>query len=178
MELSQLKKSVTEIAKTVGAIVEAVAAATGRDPMQVSALLAGPLPTYDDDLVVAGLDEALDDGGEVGLRELEEGSLDAQVGAQLTILGGFDATRFFDTVERLRPTYFSAVPTIYAMLITQPGLTAEAVASLRFAICGAAPISPDLLDAAERALGEAEGRERKKVREWDEMLRHSQGKNA
>ncbi|WP_267618022.1 DUF4350 domain-containing protein [Gordonia bronchialis] len=37
---------------TVGAIVEAVAAATGRDPMQVSALLVGPLPTYDDDLVV------------------------------------------------------------------------------------------------------------------------------
>ena len=29
------------------------------------------------------------------------------------------------------------------------------------------------LDKHERALGEAEGRERKKVREWDEMLRHS-----
>ncbi|KAB3519892.1 pyridine nucleotide-disulfide oxidoreductase [Corynebacterium sp. zg254] len=29
------------------------------------------------------------------------------------------------------------------------------------------------LDKHERALGEAEGRERKKVREWDEMLKHS-----
>lgn len=34
------------------------------------------------------------------------------------------------------------------------------------------------LDKHERELGEAEGRERKKVREWDEMLRHSQGKNV
>ena len=36
--------------------------------------------------------------------------------------------RVFDDAARLRPTYFSAVPTIYAMLISQPGLTAEAVA--------------------------------------------------
>ena len=31
------------------------------------------------------------------------------------------------------------------------------------------------LDEHERALGEAEGRERKKVREWDEMVKHSHG---
>lgn len=74
-------------------------------------------------------------------------------GGRLSITGKFSPARFFDDVARLRPTYFSAVPTIYAMLISQAGLTAEAVASLRFAICGAAPISPDLLDAAERALG-------------------------
>lgn len=32
-----------------------------------------------------------------------------------------------------------------------------------------------LLDAAERAAGEAEGRERKKVVEWEDMVRHSRG---
>ena len=34
------------------------------------------------------------------------------------------------------------------------------------------------LDKHERELGEAEGRERKKVRAWEEMLHHSKGKNA
>ena len=29
------------------------------------------------------------------------------------------------------------------------------------------------LDAAERAAGEAEGRERKKIVEWDEMVQHA-----
>ncbi len=29
------------------------------------------------------------------------------------------------------------------------------------------------LDAAERALGEAEGRERKKIVEWEDMVRHA-----
>ena len=31
------------------------------------------------------------------------------------------------------------------------------------------------LDAAERALGEAEGRERKKYVEWEDMVTHSRG---
>ncbi|MCR5980342.1 AMP-binding protein [Gordonia jinghuaiqii] len=72
-------------------------------------------------------------------------------GGQLSITGKFSPGRFLDDVTRLRPTYFSAVPTIYAILVSQPGLNPEAVASLRFAICGAAPISKELLDRAESA---------------------------
>ncbi|MET9202134.1 AMP-binding protein [Gordonia sp. NPDC003585] len=74
-------------------------------------------------------------------------------GGQLSITGRFSPARFFDDTARLRPTYFSAVPTIYALLVSQPGLTADAVASLRFAICGAAPISKELLEVAESRLG-------------------------
>ena len=33
------------------------------------------------------------------------------------------------------------------------------------------------LDAAERALGEAEGRERKKIVEWNDMVTHAHHKN-
>src|SRR5690606_2192863 len=62
-----------------------------------------------------------------------------QVGAQLTVMGAFDAGKFFDTVERQRPTNFSAVPTIYALLLTRAGDRRPDLSSLRFAVCGAAP---------------------------------------
>ncbi|AFR46970.1 class I adenylate-forming enzyme family protein [Gordonia sp. KTR9] len=74
-------------------------------------------------------------------------------GGQLSITGRFSPSRFFDDVARLTPTYFSAVPTIYALLVSQDGLTAEATGPLRFAVCGAAPISRELLDRVEGAFG-------------------------
>ncbi|AOW95244.1 AMP-dependent synthetase [Rhodococcus sp. WMMA185] len=73
-------------------------------------------------------------------------------GGQLSVTGRFSPARFFDDVARLRPTYFSAVPTIYALLTSEPD-TASDLSSLRFAVCGAAPISKELLDRAERRLG-------------------------
>ncbi|TCN58479.1 acyl-CoA synthetase (AMP-forming)/AMP-acid ligase II [Rhodococcus sp. SMB37] len=71
-------------------------------------------------------------------------------GAQLTITGKFSPHRFFEDVARLRPTYFSAVPTIYALLVSQPSDPAADTSSLRFGICGAAPISNELLDRVEQ----------------------------
>ncbi len=73
-------------------------------------------------------------------------------GGQLSITGQFSVTRFFADVARLRPTYFSAVPTIYAMLVSAMPDDVD-LSSLRFAICGAAPISRELLGHAERQLG-------------------------
>ncbi|MGB3486339.1 MAG: AMP-binding protein [Mycobacterium sp.] len=71
-------------------------------------------------------------------------------GGQTTIAGRFDPKRFFDIVERHRPTYFSAVPTIYSMLATLPAEITPDTSSLRFAICGAAPMPPALIDTFER----------------------------
>ncbi|CRK49163.1 putative acid--CoA ligase [Rhodococcus sp. RD6.2] len=76
-----------------------------------------------------------------------------RVGGQLSVTGHFSASRFFDDVARLRPTYFSAVPTIYALLASQPGAADRDVSSLRFGVCGAAPISKELLERAEATLG-------------------------
>ncbi|WP_161928584.1 class I adenylate-forming enzyme family protein [Gordonia crocea] len=73
-------------------------------------------------------------------------------GGQLSITGQFSVSRFFDDVARLRPTYFSAVPTIYALLVSNMPADAD-LSSLRFAICGAAPISRELLAHAEKTLG-------------------------
>ncbi|MEN0137498.1 MAG: AMP-binding protein [Rhodococcus sp. (in: high G+C Gram-positive bacteria)] len=72
-------------------------------------------------------------------------------GGQLSVTGRFSPARFFDDVARLRPTYFSAVPTIYALLASQD--TVGDTSSLRFAVCGAAPISRELLDRAEQRFG-------------------------
>jgi long-chain acyl-CoA synthetase len=74
-------------------------------------------------------------------------------GGQLSIVGNFSASRFFDQVERLRPTYFSAVPTIYALLASLPDGVRPDTSSLRFVVCGAAPVSAELLDRCEQRFG-------------------------
>ncbi|MDK3256032.1 class I adenylate-forming enzyme family protein [Blastococcus capsensis] len=76
-----------------------------------------------------------------------------RVGGQLSIVGSFSASRFFDHVERLRPTYFSAVPTIYALLASLPEDVRPDTSSLRFVVCGAAPVSAELLARSEERFG-------------------------
>ncbi|MGW0038534.1 class I adenylate-forming enzyme family protein [Gordonia sp. NPDC003376] len=76
-------------------------------------------------------------------------------GGQISVTGHFSVSRFFGDVARLRPTYFSAVPTIYALLVANAGTDRAApdLDSLRFAICGAAPVSKELLDRVEHTFG-------------------------
>jgi long-chain acyl-CoA synthetase len=73
-------------------------------------------------------------------------------GGQLSVTGKFSVSRFYGDISKLRPTYFSAVPTIYAMLISRKPDEPADLSSLRFAVCGAAPISRELLAAAEKEL--------------------------
>ncbi|MGW2665157.1 class I adenylate-forming enzyme family protein [Nocardia tengchongensis] len=74
-------------------------------------------------------------------------------GGQLSVLGRFHPVEFLGAVERLRPTYFSAVPTIYAHLVSLPAAIDADTRSVRFAICGAAPASEELLRATEARFG-------------------------
>lgn len=76
-----------------------------------------------------------------------------RVGGRLTIVGRFSPQTFFDEVERIRPTYFSAVPTIYALLASLPPQVRPDTSSLRFVVCGAAPVSQELLTACEQRFG-------------------------
>ncbi|MGW2558549.1 class I adenylate-forming enzyme family protein [Streptomyces sp. NPDC001514] len=66
-------------------------------------------------------------------------------GARATIAGRFSASTFFDTVDAVGPTYFSAVPAIYAMLVSLPDEVRPDTSSLRRAICGAAPMPAELI---------------------------------
>jgi acyl-CoA synthetase (AMP-forming)/AMP-acid ligase II len=74
-------------------------------------------------------------------------------GGRATVAGRFDPRTFFDLVERYRPTYFSAVPTIYAMLEALPAVVEPDTSSLQFAICGAAPMPPGLIARFEARYG-------------------------
>jgi acyl-CoA synthetase (AMP-forming)/AMP-acid ligase II len=74
-------------------------------------------------------------------------------GASIVIAERFDAKTFFDLVEAERPTYFSAVPTIYNLLAALPAEVVPDTSSLRFGICGAAPTSAELLTRFEARYG-------------------------
>ncbi|BDT99796.1 class I adenylate-forming enzyme family protein [Nocardia sputorum] len=74
-------------------------------------------------------------------------------GGRATIAGRFSASAFFGIVERVRPTYFSAVPAIYAMLVAQPENAVPDTSSLRRAICGAAPMPAELIARFEARFG-------------------------
>ncbi len=74
-------------------------------------------------------------------------------GGRATIAGRFKPTTFFDRIEQSRATYFSAVPTIYTMLCGLPDCVKPDTSSVRFAICGAAPASVELLEGFEARYG-------------------------
>ncbi len=74
-------------------------------------------------------------------------------GGRATVAGRFDPRTFFGLVENYRPTYFSAVPTIYAMLQALPRDVEPDTSSLQFAICGAAPMPPGLITKFEARYG-------------------------
>lgn len=74
-------------------------------------------------------------------------------GGCTTVTGRFSPSSFFDTVEAVRPTYFSAVPAIYAMLSTLPDDVDPDTSSLRFAVCGAAPMPAELIGRFEQRYG-------------------------
>ena len=76
-----------------------------------------------------------------------------RVGAQITVLERFAPASFVDAVRRHRPTYFSAVPAIFAHLSVLPPEVEFDASSLRFAVCGAAPASAALLARCEERFG-------------------------
>lgn len=64
----------------------------------------------------------------------------------------FTPEAFWSALERHRPTFFSAVPTMYALLHAHTDRQVD-TSSLRFGICGAAPMSADLLTRIEDRFG-------------------------
>jgi long-chain acyl-CoA synthetase len=74
-------------------------------------------------------------------------------GGRATVAGRFRPEPFFERIEQTRPTYFSAVPTIYTMLRGLPASVKPDTSSVRFAICGAAPASVELLETFESRYG-------------------------
>ncbi|MEZ0050403.1 long-chain acyl-CoA synthetase [Mycobacterium sp. MAA66] len=74
-------------------------------------------------------------------------------GGRTTIAGRFNPATFFERLEASRATYFSAVPTIYTMLLGLPLQVQPDTSAVRFAVCGAAPASVELLEGFEKRYG-------------------------
>jgi long-chain acyl-CoA synthetase len=71
-----------------------------------------------------------------------------RAGGNVIVAPRFSRDTFWDLVETHRPTYFSAVPTIYAVLDADTERDVD-TSSLRFVICGAAPMSAGLITRFE-----------------------------
>jgi long-chain acyl-CoA synthetase len=69
------------------------------------------------------------------------------IGCEVVMWERFSASGFWKTVAELKPVSVSAVPTILAALLNAPGAEDASDTSLRFIVCGAAPLSRELLDA-------------------------------
>lgn len=61
-------------------------------------------------------------------------------------------TNFYKIVEKYKPVYFSAVPTVLSVLLDLPVGDAD-ISSLRYLICGAAPLSVELFNRFEKHTG-------------------------
>lgn len=74
-------------------------------------------------------------------------------GASMALLPGFSRETFLASVAAAKATSFSAVPTIYALLLTLPDREKYDLSSLRYCICGAAPMPVEVFQRFERAFG-------------------------
>lgn len=72
-----------------------------------------------------------------------------RAGGDVVVAPRFSPSTFWDLVEEHRPTYFSAVPTMYAVLEATTERDVD-TSSLRFVICGAAPMPAELITRFEQ----------------------------
>lgn len=73
-------------------------------------------------------------------------------GAAVTLLEKFSPVAFFAEIARWQPTCITGVPTMYSRLLSQP-VPREVMRAVRFARCGAAPLSVELHRQIELHLG-------------------------
>lgn len=70
-------------------------------------------------------------------------------GASMVLMERFSPTEFFPALSKYRPTAFSAVPTIYAILLNHPVAEGADLSGLKFCICGAAPMPVEIFQRFE-----------------------------
>jgi long-chain acyl-CoA synthetase len=71
------------------------------------------------------------------------------IGGAVAMWERFSPSDFWETVQRFRPTTFMAVPTMLSILLTAPRPEGLDASSLRFAICGAAPLPLEIFERFE-----------------------------
>ncbi|MEK6544236.1 MAG: long-chain fatty acid--CoA ligase [Elusimicrobiota bacterium] len=72
------------------------------------------------------------------------------VGGSMVLLDKFQPKEFFPVMAKHKATAFSAVPSIYGVLLNLPDSASHDLSSLRFCICGAAPMPVPVFEAFEK----------------------------
>jgi long-chain acyl-CoA synthetase len=67
------------------------------------------------------------------------------IGQQVVLRKAFSASEFWEVVDKYKVNFWSAVPTVYQILLTDPGRQKYDLSSLQFAICGAAPLTKETM---------------------------------
>jgi acyl-CoA synthetase (AMP-forming)/AMP-acid ligase II len=75
------------------------------------------------------------------------------IGGQIAMWERFSAQAFWSTVASFEPVTFSAVPTMLAALLHASDADSAQTNSVRYVICGAAPLSPALFRRFEEKFG-------------------------
>ncbi len=75
------------------------------------------------------------------------------IGGTVAMLQTFNPADFWQAVEKYRAVTFSAVPTILSILMDAPGADSADFSSLRYIICGAAPLPVSLFLSFEEKFG-------------------------
>jgi oxalate---CoA ligase len=75
------------------------------------------------------------------------------VGGSVVCSSGFDARRFFDWVDELEPTWYTAVPTMHQAVLAQTRERDDVRGRFRFVRSSSAALPPPLLEGLEAALG-------------------------
>jgi long-chain acyl-CoA synthetase len=75
------------------------------------------------------------------------------VGGSTVLMKRFSPLPFLEAIERHRPSYFCAVPAILARLVELPAEVLPDFSSVRFVLCGAAPVSEELLRLSAQRFG-------------------------
>lgn len=80
-------------------------------------------------------------------------NLSFYLGATISLLPRFEATRAFEVIARDRVTYFAGVPTMYFYLLNHPEAEAYDLSGLRRCISAGAPLSVEVSAAFKRRNG-------------------------
>ena len=65
------------------------------------------------------------------------------MGHQIVLRKGFSASEFWEVVDKYKVNFWSAVPAVYQILLTDPTRQKFDLSSLQFGVCGAAPLTPE-----------------------------------
>ncbi|MFZ3047133.1 MAG: long-chain-fatty-acid--CoA ligase [Desulfatirhabdiaceae bacterium] len=65
------------------------------------------------------------------------------VGLTIVLRKNFSAGEFWEVVDRYQVNFWSAVPAVYQILLSDPTRQKYDLSSLKFGICGAAPLTPE-----------------------------------